>query len=140
MFFASHEEITCPLPPPPPVPPTCVDPLVVYRRQKGKNMGSYIPNPRHVSPLAISMFEFVGKLMGLSLRYKQSLPFTLYVGRSRALVSLRWLYTSMCWVSRVVGVVIVVHRRPPIWLAPHSFTLTRVHVCTHMVLSAHRSW
>ncbi len=42
-------------------------------------MGSYIPNPRQVSPLAVAMFEFVGKLMGLSLRYKQSLPFTLYV-------------------------------------------------------------
>jgi hypothetical protein len=47
-------------------------------------MGSYIPNPRHTSALALSMFEFVGKLMGLSLRFKQSLPFTLCVDATTA--------------------------------------------------------
>ena len=65
--------------------------LTFTRRQKGKNMGSYIPNPRHVSPLAIAMFEFVGKLMGLSLRYKQSLPFTLYVRARAARLQMRVL-------------------------------------------------
>ncbi len=39
-------------------------------------MGSYIPNPRHTSVISTAMFEFVGKLMGLSLRFKQALPFT----------------------------------------------------------------
>ena len=54
-------------------------------------MGSYIPNPRHVSPLAIAMFEFVGKLMGLSLRYKQSLPFTVDVRARAARLQMRVL-------------------------------------------------
>jgi hypothetical protein len=35
----------------------------------------YIPNSRSTSPLAIQMFEFVGKLMGHSLRTKATLPF-----------------------------------------------------------------
>jgi hypothetical protein len=46
--------------------------------QKGYkvNTNSYVPNPTARSPLALSMFEFVGKLMGLSLRTKACLPFT----------------------------------------------------------------
>jgi hypothetical protein len=39
------------------------------------NMDKYIPNPKATSPLAIQMFEFVGKLMGVSLRTKATLPF-----------------------------------------------------------------
>jgi len=39
------------------------------------NMDKYIPNPRSSSPLAIQMLEFVGKLMGISLRTKATLPF-----------------------------------------------------------------
>lgn len=39
------------------------------------NMDKYLPNPAHTGPLTISMFEFVGKLMGMSLRAKLSLPF-----------------------------------------------------------------
>jgi hypothetical protein len=39
------------------------------------NMDKYIPNPASRSPLAIQMFEFVGKLMGVSLRTKATLPF-----------------------------------------------------------------
>jgi hypothetical protein len=39
------------------------------------NMDKFVPSPLSVSPLAISMFEFVGKLMGLSLRTKATLPF-----------------------------------------------------------------
>ncbi len=37
----------------------------------------YLPNPRHVSPRAIAMFELVGKIMGCSLRLKMCLPFHL---------------------------------------------------------------
>jgi hypothetical protein len=39
------------------------------------NMEKYIPNPRHTSPLALQMYEFIGKLMGMSLRTKLLLPF-----------------------------------------------------------------
>jgi len=40
------------------------------------NMDKYLPNPTCVSPLSIQMFEFVGKLMGVSLRAKATLPFS----------------------------------------------------------------
>jgi hypothetical protein len=33
------------------------------------NTEKYVPNPAMVSPLALQMFEFMGKLMGMSLRY-----------------------------------------------------------------------
>ena len=39
------------------------------------NMDKFIPNPQHVTPLALHMMEFVGKLMGMSLRAKLALPF-----------------------------------------------------------------
>lgn len=39
------------------------------------NMDKYLPNPQHTSPLALQMMEFVGKLMGMSLRAKLALPF-----------------------------------------------------------------
>ena len=39
------------------------------------NMDKYVPNPSQSGPMAMSMFEFVGKLMGLSLRAKLALPF-----------------------------------------------------------------
>lgn len=40
------------------------------------NMDKYVPNPHHASsPLALSMFEFIGKLMALSVRTKLCLPF-----------------------------------------------------------------
>jgi hypothetical protein len=39
------------------------------------NMDAYLPNPAAASPLAMQMFEFVGKLMGVSLRTKATLPF-----------------------------------------------------------------
>lgn len=39
------------------------------------NMDKYIPNPQHTSPLALHMMEFVGKLIGMSLRAKLALPF-----------------------------------------------------------------
>lgn len=48
-------------------------PNAVHR--SGDNLGSYVPNPRHKTPLAIEMLEFVGVLMGMSLRFKASLPF-----------------------------------------------------------------
>jgi hypothetical protein len=39
------------------------------------NMDKFIPNPQHLTPLALQMMEFVGKLMGMSLRAKLALPF-----------------------------------------------------------------
>jgi hypothetical protein len=39
------------------------------------NLDKYVPNPKHASPLAIQMFEFVGKIMGISLRNNLTLPF-----------------------------------------------------------------
>lgn len=39
------------------------------------NMEKYIPNPSFVDPLSIQMFEFIGRLMGMSLRVKLCLPF-----------------------------------------------------------------
>ena len=41
----------------------------------GSNTDKFLPNPRHSSPLAMRMFEFVGKLMGISVRTKALLPF-----------------------------------------------------------------
>ena len=41
----------------------------------GTNLDKYLPNGAATSPLAIAMFEFVGKLMGVSLRTKATLPF-----------------------------------------------------------------
>lgn len=41
----------------------------------GDNSAAFVPNPRHRSALAMEQLEFVGKLMGLSLRFKSSLPF-----------------------------------------------------------------
>ncbi len=39
------------------------------------NTAAFLPNPAHASPLALSMFEFVGRLMGMSMRTKAALPF-----------------------------------------------------------------
>lgn len=47
------------------------------RIQDGINTDAYLPNPRHTSPRTMAMFEFVGKLMAMSLRFKLCLPFEL---------------------------------------------------------------
>lgn len=39
------------------------------------NMDKYVPNPLHTGPLALEMFEFIGKLMAMSIRAKLCLPF-----------------------------------------------------------------
>ncbi len=39
------------------------------------NCEKFVPNPTHTTPLALQMFEFVGKLMACSLRAKLMLPF-----------------------------------------------------------------
>jgi hypothetical protein len=39
------------------------------------NCDKFVPNPKHTGPLALQMYEFVGKLMGCSLRAKLMLPF-----------------------------------------------------------------
>jgi hypothetical protein len=38
-------------------------------------MDKYVPNPIQTGTLALQMFEFVGKLMGMSVRAKLTLPF-----------------------------------------------------------------
>lgn len=39
------------------------------------NMDKYVPNPKYITPLALDMFEFIGKLMAMSIRAKLYLPF-----------------------------------------------------------------
>ena len=39
------------------------------------NMEKYVPNPGQTNALALKMFQFVGRLMGMSLRTKMMLPF-----------------------------------------------------------------
>jgi hypothetical protein len=39
------------------------------------SIDKYVPNPKHTSPLALEMFEFIGKLMATSIRAKLCLPF-----------------------------------------------------------------
>lgn len=41
----------------------------------GTNRGMYLPNPKCTSPVAIQMYEFVGKLLGISLRTRGDFPF-----------------------------------------------------------------
>ena len=47
--------------------------------QDGLNMDKYVPNPKHFTsasaPRVLPMYEFVGRLMGCSLRLKLCLPF-----------------------------------------------------------------
>eukprot|EP00903_Cladosiphon_okamuranus_P019656 g18070.t4 len=47
------------------------------RHAVGQNNETFVPNPQHSSPLALSMLRFVGRLMGLSLRTRLCLPFQL---------------------------------------------------------------
>jgi hypothetical protein len=39
------------------------------------SMDKYLPNPKQIGPLALEMFNFVGKLMAMSIRVKLCLPF-----------------------------------------------------------------
>lgn len=43
--------------------------------QVHENMDRFLPNPQQTGPLALQMFEFVGRLMGASLRNKMCLAF-----------------------------------------------------------------
>lgn len=45
------------------------------RASVGLNNEKYLPDSRRKSPLVIEMFEFVGRLMGMSMRHKMCLPF-----------------------------------------------------------------
>lgn len=45
--------------------------------QQGQNMDRYLPNPKHSSPRVLRMFEFFGRLVGVSMRQKLYLPFLL---------------------------------------------------------------
>lgn len=40
-------------------------------------MDKYLPNPRHSSPRMLDMFGFLGKLVGVSMRQRLYLPFSL---------------------------------------------------------------
>lgn len=44
--------------------------LAVGLQGYGVNTNAFVPNPALRTPLALSMHEFIGKLMGLSLRSK----------------------------------------------------------------------
>lgn len=41
----------------------------------GTNRSMYVPNPKCTSPIAIQMYEFVGQLLGISLRTHGDFPF-----------------------------------------------------------------
>lgn len=43
----------------------------------GVNRSMYLPNPKCTSPVATQMYEFVGKLLGISLRTRGDFPFAL---------------------------------------------------------------
>ena len=47
------------------------------REQIGQNRDKWVPRPSSVSPLLLSMFEFLGKLMGLAIRTKSLLSMDL---------------------------------------------------------------
>jgi E3 ubiquitin-protein ligase HERC2 len=47
------------------------------RNQTGQNMDKFLPNAKHASPRTAKMFEFFGKLVGVSMRQKLYLPFCL---------------------------------------------------------------
>lgn len=48
---------------------------VPNQRDHGTFGETFIPNPRHTSTRGLAMFEFTGKLMGISMRQKADLPF-----------------------------------------------------------------
>ena len=45
------------------------------QNEVGQNWEKYVPNPRHTSPRALEMFEFLGRIMGISMRHALFLPF-----------------------------------------------------------------
>lgn len=50
-------------------------PCANNRRAFKVNTDAFLPNPAHATPLALSQLEFVGRLMGVSLRTKATMPF-----------------------------------------------------------------
>lgn len=47
------------------------------RNDQGKNRDVYLPNPTSITPTCVSMYEFLGKLMGMAIRSKT--PLTLNI-------------------------------------------------------------
>ena len=47
------------------------------RAEQVQNADKYVPNPRHSSPRLLQMYEFLGRIIGLSMRQKLYLPFAL---------------------------------------------------------------
>ena len=47
------------------------------RHSSGLNNDKFVPNPLRTSPLALEMYVFVGKLLGISMRHAAFLPFEL---------------------------------------------------------------
>jgi len=44
------------------------------RATQGLNLDKYVPNPAHTSPRLLRMFHFLGRVLGVSMRFKLSLP------------------------------------------------------------------
>lgn len=44
------------------------------RTGKGMNLDKFVPNPTHTSPRLLRMFHFLGRVLGISMRFKMSLP------------------------------------------------------------------
>ena len=94
------------------------------RNQRGTNTETYLPNPAHAgSPLAANMLEFLGRLMGASLRLKMCLPFAfpsivrvdVGTGGSHGVVG-----SDLCRVAVAVGIL----RFGSTWLVNQSPLLT----------------
>ena len=62
-LFSDHFDLLCPCP--------------NARHVTGLNTEKYVPSPRHRSGPALAQFEFMGRLMGISLRSQLALPFEL---------------------------------------------------------------
>ncbi|CAM9093982.1 unnamed protein product [Chrysoparadoxa australica] len=58
------------------------------RHSTGQNHEKYVPNPQHSSPLALAQFQFMGNIMGISLRTRLCLPFELPTGIWKKLIGL----------------------------------------------------
>jgi len=52
-------------------------PTANNRTQVGQNQDRFVPNPDASSPLALQMFEFLGRLMGVAIRSKNPLELSL---------------------------------------------------------------
>lgn len=54
---------------------------VPNKAQHGENADLFVPNPEHASSRTLGMFEFAGKIMGVSLRNKVCVLLSVLVGK-----------------------------------------------------------